>query len=82
MIAPACPLTSWGSACRRTGWDHSRHPHPSRRWPVELHREAAADHLAEAVAQALGCDPWPALGLACRQGALQALRWYRTRPDG
>ena len=81
MAAPACPLASWGSVCRRAGWAHSRHPHPSHRWPVAIHGPAAADRLAEAVAQALGCEPWPNLGPLCSQGAAQALLWLRSQAD-
>jgi hypothetical protein len=79
--APACPLASRGSALRRAGLQPCRVPLLHHGWPVELHSQAAADRLAEAVAQALGCEPWPNLGPLCRQGALQALRWLRSRPD-
>lgn len=80
MRAPACPLNSWGSVCRRAGWSHSQATPPRLRHSLQAHTPQAAARLAEAVALALGCEPWPALLPLCQEmGALRALAWLRSQ---
>jgi hypothetical protein len=81
MAAPACPLNSRGSGLRKAGLQPCMVPLAHLAWPVQLHSPEAADRLAEAVAQALGCEPWPNLGPLCSQGAAQALLWLRSQAD-
>lgn len=83
MTAPHCPLASRGSACRALGLPHTG-PRPGspalRQW--RIHSPQAAHRLALAVADALGCEPWPNLLTLCRSGAADALRWLRSQaPD-